>query len=171
MFLILAEHLGNISSFIPYNKLQKYIISIAQMSKLKFINAILSKNIQWIGICYFLYLFYFYLYVCLCMYTYMQVPVGARREHQNYRCLEVQEAPLIDEALVQSFLARVIYILYLISRPTLLLLRPTNLHLYLWSYQLFCFVRFFFILHTNTRIHYMTCLSTYGGSLTSAIHQ
>lgn len=43
--MILAEHLGNMSSFILYNKLKKHFVFILTLNKLKLINATFFKAV------------------------------------------------------------------------------------------------------------------------------
>lgn len=160
ILLILAEHLGNISSFILYNKFQKYITSLLLLRKLKSINAMLSKVVIPVNkehkVDRYLPLFTFilFLFLCVSVYTHTCAPTSGG---QGLTRLWVQMALLINNSSVQPFLTiSDLYSIFNLLDPLCCFLGLQFLPLYLRFYELFFVLLGFFILQINTKFHHMT---------------
>lgn len=141
ILLILADHLGNISSFILYNKFQKYITSLLLLRKLKSINAMLSKVVIPVNkehkVDRYLPLFTFilFLFLCVSVYTHTCAPTSGG---QGLTRLWVQKALLINNSSVQPFLTiSDLYSIFNLLDPLCCFLGLQFLPLYLQFYELF----------------------------------
>lgn len=141
ILLILAEHLGNISSFILYNKFQKYITSLLLLRKLKSINAMLSKIVIPVNkehkVDRYLSLFTFILFLFLCVSVYTHT-CASTSGGQGLTRLWVQMALLINNSSVQPFLTiSDLYSIFNLLDPLCCFLGLQFLPLYLRFYELF----------------------------------
>lgn len=141
ILLILAKHFGNISSFILYNKFQKYITSLLLLRKLKSINAMLSKVVIPVNkehkVDRYLPLFTFilFLFLCVSVYTHTCAPTSGG---QGLTRLWVQMALLINNSSVQPLLTiSDLYSIFNLLDPLCCFLGLQFLPLYLRFYELF----------------------------------